>query len=205
MTEQIDETLEKALSGDKLALGMLLTSQGNWLRSLLHERMKAGIVEFSADDVIQETYSDAIRGFAAAGDLNSINKFRNWLARVAMNRFVALLRHHTRQKRGGNHKRVDASERSSVALLALLADEEGTTASQEAATTEAIDHLFRCIEQLNESQQEAVLFHHIRQCSLQETASAMDKSKEAVRGLLDRARKQLRRCMGDSTLWFSRK
>jgi len=61
------------------------------------------------------------------------------------------------------------------------------------------------IASLPEEQRQAVLLRFFRQKTLEETGNQMDRSPEAVRGLLRRAKKTLRQQMQRTSLWLSKR
>ncbi len=97
----------------------------------------------------------------------------------------------------------DRSKRSATRELPLSAEDadgqglldlpgDGTSPSQRALINEHVHRLEAAIQELPTGQRQAVLLHHIRGCSLVETAEAMNISKQAAAGLLRRGLQALR-------------
>ena len=59
------------------------------------------------------------------------------------------------------------------------------------------------IASLADEQREAIRLHYFERLTLEETATAMRRSTGSVRGLLQRAKQQLRQQMDRSSKWLS--
>ena len=95
------------------------------------------------------------------------------------------------------------SDDNSVALVVEQLAGDNTPPVRRAATQENIRRMRIALAGLPDDQREVIERYYIRDQSLQQIADAMGRSKDAIRGLCYRARKELRGIMGASSLYFS--
>ncbi|MCA9218526.1 MAG: sigma-70 family RNA polymerase sigma factor [Planctomycetales bacterium] len=208
MVDKDRAELEAAMDGDLDALGRLLVSSHRMLSRRIASKMAMyPLADFDADDVIQEVFVDVHQGISSFDP--DKGPWSAWLNRVADNRLTTMLRERSRKKRGGDYKRVEKQpnqdfSQSAIQLVALLADEAGTTPSMAVAKDEMVRALQLGIAQLPDDQREAVLKYCIEERNLDSTADLLSKTDGAVRGLVHRAKKSLKDYLGSSTTWFSR-
>jgi RNA polymerase sigma-70 factor (ECF subfamily) len=207
-TEPTDDALlVAAVAGERTALERLL---------LLHcERLSRRIAaalpttarqEGIVDDLLQQTLVQAIRDVRNL-KARSPGGFAAWLQTIADHRVQDFLRAEGRQRRRGVVQAAILSPGSSAQSMLTLVDhlsDHGSTPSGNAARNEAVRAVRVGIAGLPSPQREAIQLHHLDGRSLDETAAKMDRSPDAVRGLLQRARKSLRQTLGRSSRWFSR-
>jgi RNA polymerase sigma-70 factor (ECF subfamily) len=201
-----DALIAAAANGDRAALNELLLAHFDRLQDFLSQRMPARLYDvLSVDDVVQETLVRAIRGIAQFQPCDS-RSFEAWLETIARHTLQSLTTAHAAQKRGGNFQRRLPKQppASSLANVMDLLRDDGVTASGAAAAKEAIDAVQVGIACLPAEQQEAVRLRYLRGQTVSETADALGRSPAAVRGLLHRAKVQLRAALGRSSRWFSR-
>ena len=201
-----ERDLQLATSGDRDAIARLLIAHSPRLARRIgtHLRMNP-FAGFSIDDVLQELYIDAFRGIRLfrGGDEA---QFAAWLNRLADSRLATMLRERGRMKRGGKFRRMAGGQQDSrtsrIDLVQQLSDRDGVTASQLANSKEVVIAVNVGLATLPEEQREAIKLHYLEQRSLKSTASAMQKTDGAVRGLLHRAKRSMRDVLGRSTRWF---
>jgi RNA polymerase sigma factor (sigma-70 family) len=70
---------------------------------------------------------------------------------------------------------------------------------------EAVQAVHVGLAGLPDDQREAIRLHYLDGASVKETAAAMERSPDAVRGLLHRAKQALRNTLGRSSRWLSKK
>jgi RNA polymerase sigma-70 factor (ECF subfamily) len=153
--------------------------------------------KLDASDLVQQTllqahqHQEQFRGQSQA-------ELAAWLRTILANNLAAAGRRFGRQQRDVALERsLDADlEASSSRLEAWLADERSSPLEQ-AIRQEQLLHLAGALAQLPEDQQKAVELHHLKGCTLPEVAQEMQRSKEAVAGLLFRGIKKLRRLLAD--------
>jgi RNA polymerase sigma-70 factor (ECF subfamily) len=208
-TEPADDALlAAAVAGDRTALERLL---------LLHcERLSRRIAAAlpntaqhggSVDDLLQQTLVQAIRDIGGLKS-RSPGGFAAWLQTIADHRVQDFLRAEGRHRRRGGVQAAVLAPGSSAQPMLTLVEQlsgHGSTPSGNAARNEAVHAVRVGLAGLPPPQREAIQLHHLDGRSLDETAAKMDRSPDAVRGLLQRARKSLRQTLGRSSRWFSHK
>jgi RNA polymerase sigma-70 factor, ECF subfamily len=133
-----------------------------------------------AEDVVQETL---IRLFENAASWTPDARIGTWLHRVCYNRAIDVLR----------RRRAVADE----SALEELADESDTPDTA-IVRSETILSVRDAIERLPARQRTAVLLFHFQDFSQRDAASVMGVSEDAFESMLARARRQLKRLIGDS-------
>ncbi len=204
--------LSMALAGDRDAIGRVLILHGDRLARRIAYRIELNpFVDFSAEDVLQETFVDAFLGMSTF-DPERGASLATWLNKLAENRLVTMLRERGRQKRGGKARRVngpgngnDAWRSSAAQLVALLADDCDESPSKDAVREEIAHAVLESVAELPQDQRQAIAMRYLEQQSLETTTEAMQKTNGATRGLLHRAKRSMRDALGNSSRWFTRK
>jgi RNA polymerase sigma-70 factor (ECF subfamily) len=132
-----------------------------------------------AEDVVQDTL---IRLWEKAADWTPDARIGTWLHRVCYNRAIDVLR-----------RRRNFVEDSALDLVADPAE----TAEAVLVGTETAHALAAAIETLPPRQRTAVLLFHVQELSQREAAAIMEISETAFESVLARARRQLRRLIGE--------
>ena len=116
-----------------------------------------------------------------------------WLRAILARNVTDAIRAQGRQKRDiARERSLEAElEASSVRLGAWLAAEQSTP-SQQAVRHEQAVLLANALARLPKSQREALVLHYWQGCSLAEIARRLDRTAEAVAGLLKRGLSHLR-------------
>lgn len=208
ITEQ-RELVQQAITGDTQALERLLLVNCDAVAEHIRPKLAGPLQSLiSVEDILQETFFRAfqqIQKFEPKSD----GSFLAWLKVIAENRIVDAIKHQKRRKRGGDMRRVDPAHdifQTSVAdVMLLLEDEDGASPSRIVATDEAVHAMQVAIASLPEEQRQAVLLRYFRQQSFEEAGVEMDRSPEAVRGLLRRAKLALRERMQRTSIWLSKR
>jgi RNA polymerase sigma-70 factor (ECF subfamily) len=133
-----------------------------------------------AEDVVQDTL---IRLLENAASWTPDARIGTWLHRVCYNRVIDVMR----------RRRVVADE----SALDEMADETDT-ADVAIVRSETILSVRDAIERLPARQRTAVLLFHFQDLSQRDAASVMGVSEDAFESMLARARRQLKRSIGDS-------
>jgi RNA polymerase sigma-70 factor (ECF subfamily) len=203
------ELVRRAVAGDTEALERLLLFHGEAVANHIRPKL-AGPMQsvLSVEDILQETYFRAfqqIERFEPKTD----QSFLAWLKTIAESRIIDAIKHQRRKKRGGEMRRVDGAANvfhTTVAeLMNVLADGSDRSPSKLVATDEAVQAMQVAIASLPAEQRQAVLLRYFGQKSLDEAGAEMDRSPEAVRGLLRRAKQALRARMQRTSLWLSKR
>ncbi|MBN2562643.1 MAG: sigma-70 family RNA polymerase sigma factor [Phycisphaerae bacterium] len=205
MPSNDDDLLKRALDGDEEALDQLLKREYPVLKQRLAGKIpKRHQAVLSADDVIQETFAEAVdairrKQFAPRGE----GSFAAWLRTIAQHNFVDAIKGlDTRVPK--NRKRIvpGGSDESRNALLEQL-HVTNSTPSRHARHNERLDHLEQAIEQLVGTHQRVIKMYDIEQRPMAEVAAEMGCSEGAAFMRRARALRHLREIMGRSSKYFS--
>lgn len=158
----------------------------------------------SPEDLIQDVFLTAFRSFDALAKCE-YDAFRAWLFTIARARTIDAIRRQTAQKRDRRREirsRKNGNEHQSLTNLFSEIAGMQNTPSCEVATGEAVSALKAAIDALPAEQQTAVQLRYLKSMDLDEVATRMTKTTDAIRNLLYRARKNIRLQMLRSSLWF---
>jgi RNA polymerase sigma-70 factor (ECF subfamily) len=122
--------------------------------------------------------------------------FLSWLWSIANHRMLDELRSHHRQKNEGGYDRLTAD------LLQQMQGEAGT-ASQSIARREAVSAVRIAMAGLPEHYRRAIQLRFFERQSIEQIAGEMQRTPGAIRGLLDRAKRELRDGLGRASLYLS--
>jgi RNA polymerase sigma-70 factor (ECF subfamily) len=144
-----------------------------------------------ASDIVQDVLLQAhvaqsqFRGATAA-------EFAAWLRRILANALIDAHRRHARKKRDAA---LETSCRDTIEGTASRLSElpaPGQTPSQHLAQRERELMLAAALDTLPDDQRTAVELRYLGECSLEEIAAMMERSKPSVAGLLRRGLEELR-------------
>ena len=154
---------------------------------------RAGVLrgKVDASDIVQDALLQAhvarsqFRGATAA-------EFAAWLRRILANTLIDAQRRHGRQKRDAALETScrETIEGSASRLSELPGREQ--TPSQHLAQREQELILAAALDTLPDDQRTAVELRYLGECSLEEIATMMERSKPSVAGLLRRGLEELR-------------
>jgi RNA polymerase sigma-70 factor (ECF subfamily) len=154
----------------------------------------AGKIDLSG--VVQQSHFEAYQardGFPAGAAQQAA-----WLRRALANNLTDEVRRleSRGRERVGEQSLEQAIEASSVRLEAWLAREESTP-GRKVAHKEQLSRLAEALLQLPEPQRRAVELHHLYGLSLADAGQRLDRSREAVAGLIFRGLKKLRSLLAE--------
>jgi RNA polymerase sigma-70 factor (ECF subfamily) len=196
--------IERALSGDRSALGVLMKQQGPALRRrFAHEIPARWQSLLSIDDLLQETFTDAFLDFPSFVPQGP-GALQAWLCALARHNLLNAIQMLEADKRGGNRRRVVAGREgeSYVAFYELLGAST-TSPSGRVARTEVAAAIDRAVEQLPADYRKVVRMYDLGGASIEEVAAALERSAGAVFMLRARAHRALRRLLGAPASFFS--
>lgn len=190
------DKLVAAKRGDETARGELLDRFRPYLnviaQRMLDDRIQ-GRLDFS--DVVQATFMEASRDFDSFRG-ESVESFLAWLRNILRNNVATAHQEHlVTQKRSARREVRMASptgDPGSEVQLANILPAETSTPSQRIMRDEAAVVLATCLEQIPDTQREAIRMRYLEGMSLKEISRKMDKSEMAVAGLLKRGLQGLR-------------
>lgn len=143
-------------------------------------------------DVVQQTL---VQAYQALGQFrgHSAGALTAWLRQILARNLARAVRDFAREKRdvAREHSLEAALAESSSRLDAWLAAEQSSP-SQRAERNEDAARLAAALEQLPEAQREALVLQHWHGWSLAQIGAHLERSPEAVAGLLKRGLQQLR-------------
>ena len=195
------EILAKAKQGDEAAKGELLNRFRPYLNVIaqrhLDERLQSRL---DYADVVQITFLEATRDFDHfRGD--SVESLLAWLRNILRNNVATAHQHHlAAQKRSARKEvtlRVSSESGGSSLGMQDMVPSESSSPSQRMMRDEASVVLATCLEQLPETQREAIRMRYLEGMSLKEIAERIEKSEMAVAGLLKRGLRTLREEMAN--------
>jgi RNA polymerase sigma-70 factor (ECF subfamily) len=196
-----------AVDGNRVALERLLLANYDDLSRQIAAKLPARLQATQAvEDILQQTFLQAFRDVQRF-EPRSDASFGDWLSRIAENRLLDSIKMHDRQKRGGNWGRVGEGSPDDSRLAPLLDWIAGAEAppSSIVARAEALQALTVAIASLEQDQREAIRLRLLENMSLEETAAALGRSPDAVRGLIHRGKHKLKDAMGRASQWLSAK
>jgi RNA polymerase sigma-70 factor (ECF subfamily) len=198
-----DEVLiGKAAAGDQNALAVLMWRYHGRLVGRLNRKLPANLRSLvSAEDVAQEAYFAAFQNIATfepAGE----DAFYRWLATIADNRLLDVIKAHGRQKRDRG-RQVGPSLRSSVDIVNELVFHESTP-SRSAARHECDRAVQVALSALTPDYRQAFQLRYIEGLPISEIARRMNRSDRAVHNLCHRSKKQVGQLLGTLSNYLTR-
>jgi RNA polymerase sigma-70 factor (ECF subfamily) len=179
-------------------VGRQLDGFREYLRLLARLQLRANLAgKIDLSGVVQQTLLEAYKardGFPSDPPQQVV-----WLRRaLAHNLTDEIRRLGSRGKeRVEEHSLEQALEASSARLEAWLAREESTP-GREAVQNEQLARLAEALLQLPDDQRRAVELHHLQGLSLADVGEHLDRSREAVAGLVFRGLKKLRTLLSET-------
>jgi len=196
-----------AIAGDCVALEQLLLAHYDQLERQIGAKLPPRLQSTQAvEDILQLTFMQAFRDIGRFEQRPDAT-FGDWLARIADNRLLDAIKTHDRSKHGGDlHRLEDASPNDSrmASLWALIAAPD-TSPGSAVARGEALHALQVALAGLPHDQHEAIRLRLLDGKSLEETAAAMSRTCDAVRGLVHRGKQGLLDAMGRASKWLKSK
>jgi RNA polymerase sigma-70 factor (ECF subfamily) len=198
--------VDAAIAGDIAALEQLLSVHFDALERHVAPRIPADAQrQIGAEDIVQEVFSNAFRDISRFQCRDDAS-FLGWLKTIADHRLADAIKHLGRKKRGGGHHQLTASQVAKTSAVATLIDIVGHDShlpDDSAIRREAEKAMHVALAGLPEDQRLALLSHYIQGDDVAQIASRMGRTVGAVRGLIDRGKKNLAAAMGRSSRWFS--
>jgi RNA polymerase sigma-70 factor, ECF subfamily len=190
-----NELLERALQGDREALGRLLEAHRTALHQLAKRQLEGRIaVRVDASDVIQQTFLEAYRSFPQFAGQDA-RELVAWLQSILDHKVATAIRDHTLlQKRNiGRERSMDDSGVDGSPLKEEFA--AGSSPSQKAIRGEEAERLSQALTDLPDDQREAVRLRHLEGWAVADIARRLGRTPAATAGLIKRGMQTLRRHM----------
>ena len=187
--------IERAKTGDEDAFRELLLIQSPQLEAMIQAKLnQSNRAVVDVDDVLQEALV-AIHRALPSGDFSDEASFSAWCRRITENRMLDALRQQSRKKRGGDHQRVVENLSQDGRVIDGI-PAEITRASVRVRREEEAEQVKQAVGELPTAQRQATKLKYQDGRSNQSIALILDKSTQAVEGLLKRAKKQLFELLG---------
>jgi RNA polymerase sigma-70 factor (ECF subfamily) len=185
--------LPAARAGSPEALGQALEACRNYLLLIADQELDQDVrAKGGASDLVQETFLEAQRDFAAFhGD--SPAELRAWLRRLLLNNLANFTRgfRATAKRQIAREVPLDAGSSSVDRAGALAAD--APSPSGEAMAKEQAEALDRALQRLPPDYRRVITLRHQEQRSFEDIGNLMQRSPNAARMLWLRAVERLRR------------
>jgi RNA polymerase sigma-70 factor (ECF subfamily) len=192
-----DDLLTRARGGDQSAAAALLDRHREPLRRailLRLDRRVAGRVD--ADDVLQETYLEAVRRLPAYLEKPDM-PFALWLRWLAREQVAMCHRRHLgADKRAVGREVAPLPADSSAQFVNALAG-RGPSPSQHLRATEAAERLRLALQQLDDEERDLLLWRHFEQLTNREIAQLLSITEAAAGKRYLRALERLRGLLVD--------
>ena len=159
-------------TGSSKLEGLVRTNTG-WLRGWFRGRIRDPEL---VDDLVQEAFLRALRGFSR---LRDPSRFSAWLYRTAEN----LLRDHFRRKSRRGDKVVFTDD--------LEGEDRSPTPDEKLSRREEAERLLAKVESLPDRYREPLLLRHARELPYSEIGAMLGISENSVRVRIFRARQEL--------------
>jgi RNA polymerase sigma-70 factor (ECF subfamily) len=197
-----DRLLNRAASGDKLAVSELLTRHRKRLRQMISVRMDHRLAaRVDPSDVVQDVLAEASKRLPQYLRRRPI-PFYPWLRQLAWNRLVDLYRFHvTGAKRAVDREAEFAAALSDASVMALgkRLVASGTTPSRNLLRKELRQRVRAALEQLPDHHREVLVMRHLEQLSIKEIAAVSGVTEGTVKSRLFRGMEQLHYLLDDQS------
>jgi RNA polymerase sigma-70 factor (ECF subfamily) len=206
MTEDVNELdlIRQAVAGDRAALSQLLLLHYDGLQRRLTGRIPAELQGLlRPEDLLHQTL---VRVAQAIGSYETrhAGAFRGWLDTIADNLLKDAVKRRRRERRAPEPSLDNrAPDESSMAAMVERIAQDGSTPVGQAQRRESIRRMQAALAALPADQRDIVERYYLQGQSYERIAAETGRSKDAVRGIGYRARKNLREIMGRSSLYFS--
>lgn len=157
-------------------------------RRYLDVRVKGRVDEA---DIVQITFMEAQRDLPAFRG-SQIEELLGWLRNILRNNVSSAHQKHLYTQKRSAGREISNSPTDSGPAITDMAPAETTSPSQRVMRDEAAVLLANCLEDLPETQREALRLRYVEGYSLKEIAEKMDKTEMAAAGLLKRGLQTLR-------------
>jgi RNA polymerase sigma-70 factor (ECF subfamily) len=204
--DECAELVGRAVRGERAALERLLLDHYAPLATHVVQRMPTTLHSVvGVEDIVQSTFTNVFQSIGQFEPREDAS-FLAWILAIADNQLRDAVRAQKRKKRGGDRARVEmvpAEEQSrEVQLLDILVGPDHTP-SRSAARREGMQAVRAALAELPEEYRRAIELRYFEGCSIEETAVLMGRTTGAVRGLVDRARRQIRESLGRASHYLS--
>lgn len=186
--------LERALAGDREALGSLLEHHRPYLVILASRELDPLVrARLSGSDLAQETCLEAVRGFVQFRG-QTLPEFRAWVKQILTNNLVEATRMHLQARKRSVRKEHRPSRDSRAGASPQHVSQESSPSSRAMRGERAIQ-LAQMMQSLPKDQFESIRLRYIEGWSVARIAERLNRSQDSVAGLLKRGLQSLRNQM----------
>ncbi len=183
----------------------LLVAKAGWLEAEISRSLPAsckGII--SADDILQDVWIAAFKGRSSFRN-DRLDALERWLRQVTNRKVLDVVRVARRQKRGGGRApfRHRPSRVSSWGDFLDRVESGQRTPSREVSVKERERALRIALCGLPDDYRRVLRLRYLEGKSNAETAELMSRSVPAIRDLVFKGKRALRRQMGSSSMFFT--
>ncbi len=199
--EDVDPTLvERAKGGSQIALTRLLYLAGSRYDRHVDTRIPDNFRSLiSAEDVIQIAIASSLEQIESFRS-DSVGAFMLWFKRIAENSLQSEIRALRAKKRGGELKGAASNPDFDVSQPQMRNGMPGEKLERE----EVLVAVRMNLGHLPTMQRNAIRMHHLESKSISETAETLGTTPGKIRGIIERAKKTMKRAMGNTSKWFSK-
>ncbi|MEN1678959.1 MAG: sigma-70 family RNA polymerase sigma factor [Planctomycetota bacterium] len=189
--------LDRAQAGSTSSLGRLMSLYANYLKLVVASQLDGRLrTRVSASDVVQETFYEAHRDFAAFRG-QSPEEFLGWMRRILVNNLLRAVEQHVTAAKRDVRREVSLDrmrrnvEESTSRFTAIAAiNQETPSVSLERRENEAA--LAEALGKLPADYREVIRLRHVEGLPFADIATQMGRRSGAVRMLWLRALRQLK-------------
>jgi RNA polymerase sigma factor (sigma-70 family) len=200
--------LNDAVAGDVVAFEQLLLKHFSALKQHIEPQIPASARrQLATEDVLQEAFAQAFRDISRVNATSSAS-FYAWLKSIADHRLIDALKRIRRTKRGGGLHQLSAvavKPGESMTTLLDVVGHDSHPPDRSAARHEAEKAIRVAVATLPPIQRDVICARFFSGKSIDDIASETGRTAAAVRGLIRRAKENLRAAMGRSSDWMSRR
>ncbi len=196
------ELIQRAIAGDRAALSQLLFFHHDSLRRhIVHETAGRQLGVMLADDILQQTFVRAAQSIKTFEDREP-GSLRGWLKTIATNLIKDARKRRGRERRATSPHASHSDDGSFLQAVERLTCDH-TPPIKRAQRSESIRRMRVAMASLPVEQRDVVERYYLQTQTLEQIAEATGRTIASIRGICYRARKNLRRLMGGSSLYFS--
>lgn len=192
--DRLARLIRTAREGSEAALSELLEHYRPYLDMHVQRTLGRRIrTRTDSEDVVQSAYARAVSGFDQFRGTTE-PEFSSWITQIVRSTALDVLRANSADKRDLSLEKTVMAHQSEPAMLSWIQPvADAPTPSVIAMRGEAALQLARALQRLSEDHRTAITMRFLEDRKLAEIAEEMDRSPDAVIGLIRRGLKQLRK------------
>ena len=199
--ERKQQLIARATAGDMAAFEQLFMAERRRLLAFIRQLLPANLSSLiDPADVLQDTMYDAFRSHASF-ESKGEDAVYQWLAAIAKNHVLNLVRSQQALKRGGGWTRLDTSKLTDDASVVSVLDEVAQyrrTPSASAAKHELVLLVEQALGLLSEDHRRALTLRYIEGKDVAAVAAELGRSEGSVKMLCVRGLANLRETLRDA-------